>query len=98
MPWLLYWGPAVGKIERAFEDKLRERPEATVRLIVRVAGDVPQAKVRLDALGVTVHRSFALLKAVAATCSAQTALALLREPWVQSVEEDRQLFIQRNKA
>ena len=82
------------KIEQAFQTKLQKRPEDIVRLIVRIEGDISQATVRLTELGVTVLRSFTLIKAVAVSCSAQTALALLQEPWVRAVEEDRQVFTQ----
>jgi len=84
----------VDKIEQAFQTKLQKRPEDIVRLIVRIEGDISQATVRLTELGVTVLRSFTLIKAVAVSCSAQTALALLQEPWVRAVEEDRQVFTQ----
>ena len=82
------------KIEQVLQTKLETRPEETVRLIVRIAGDMSQATVRLTELGVTVRRSFTLIKAVAVSCSASTALALLQEPWVQMIEEDRQVFVQ----
>ena len=68
-----------------------------MRLIVRVAGDMPQAEKRLTALGAKVIRSFSLTKAVAVSCSAATALSLVDQPWVQSIEEDRQVTVQRRK-
>jgi len=82
------------KIEQVLRVRLEDRPQETVRLIVRVAGDVSQATARLTELGVTVLRSFTLIQAVAVSCSAATALALLQEPWVQRIEEDRQVFVQ----
>ena len=84
----------MAKIEQAFQAKLKKRPEATVRLIVRVAGEMSGARARLTELGVTVLRSFTLIRAVAVSCSAATALALLLESWVQAIEEDRQVFVQ----
>jgi len=83
------------KIEQAFQTRLQRRPEDMVRLIVRVRGDMSPATARLTELGATVLRSFSLIKAVAVSCSAETALALLQEPWVQAIEEDRQVFVQR---
>jgi hypothetical protein len=82
------------KIEPALEARLRQRPEQTVRLIVRVAGDVPQVAARLKELEVTVLRSFTLIPALAISCSAATALGLLQEAWVQAIEEDRQVSAQ----
>jgi len=82
------------KIEQVLQTQLEKCPEERVRLIVRITGDVSQAIVRLAELGVTVRRSFTLIKAVAVSCSGSTALALLQEPWVQTIEEDRQVFVQ----
>jgi rRNA processing protein Krr1/Pno1 len=84
----------VDKIERALRARLQERQQGTVRLIIRVTGDMAQATARLAERQVTVLRSFRLINAVAVSCSAETALALLQEPWVQAVEEDRQVFVQ----
>lgn len=84
----------MGKIDQALLGKWKDRPDETVRLILRIAGDVSQATIRLSELGVTVLRSFTLIRAVAISCSAATALALLQEPWVEAIEEDRQVFVQ----
>ncbi|MBC7233043.1 MAG: hypothetical protein H5T68_07385 [Chloroflexi bacterium] len=84
----------MGKIERTFEARLQKRPKDTVRLIVRVAGDLAQAQTRLSELNVPVLRAFQLMNAVAISCPAETALALLQEPWVQAIEEDRRVFAQ----
>jgi len=82
------------RIEPALQAKLQQRPQDTVRLIVRVAGDVTQAVARLKELEVEVLRSFTLIQAVAVSSSAATALTLLQEAWVQTVEEDRQVSTQ----
>jgi DNA polymerase III psi subunit len=84
----------VERIERALQGRLEKQPEEPVRLIVRIAGEMPQAEKRLTELGADVLRSFSLTKAVAVSCSAATALSLLKQPWVQSIEEDRQVTVQ----
>jgi hypothetical protein len=84
----------VNKIESGFRGKLETAPLDEVRLIVRVKGDMSAATVRLAELGVTVLRSFRLIHAVAVRCSAQQALALLMEPCVEAIEEDRQVSVQ----
>ena len=86
------------KIESAFRSKLQEQPQSTVRLIVRVKGDLAPATARLAELDATVLRSFQLIHAVAISCSAQTALNLAKEPWVQAIEEDRQVSVQKPKS
>ena len=87
-------GVSMGKTPQAFESRLNSQPKDTVRLIVRVAGDLSQANARLAELGVTTHHSFNLTKAVSISCPAETALSLLKEPWVLSIEEDRQVVTQ----
>ncbi len=84
----------MARIEPFFASKLQSRPTENVRLIVHVAGDMAQADARMKELGVTTLRSFGLTKAVSILCSAETALSLLTEPWVLSIEEDRQVFTQ----
>jgi len=84
----------VERIERALRSRFEKHPEEPVRLIVRIAGEMPQAEKRLTELGANVIRSFSLTKAVAVSCSAATALSLVDEPWVQSIEEDRQVTVQ----
>jgi len=86
------------KIESAFRRKLQEQPQRTVRLIVRVKGDLAPATARLAGLNATVLRSFQLINAVAISSSAQTALDLANEPWVQTIEEDRQVSVQKPKS
>jgi len=83
------------KIDSILQSRLETRPQQTVRLIVRVKGDLTVATARLAELGATVLHSFQLTNAVAVACSGQTALALLREPWVQTIEQDRQITIQK---
>jgi rRNA processing protein Krr1/Pno1 len=84
----------VDKINPTFQARLQKRPGETVRLIVHVAGDMSLATTRLTELGATVLRSFTLIKAVSVACSTDTALALLQEPWVQALEEDRKVSTQ----
>ncbi len=88
----------MGKVESAFRIKLEEQPQRTVRLIVRIKGDLAPATARLAELNATVLRSFQLINAVAVSCSAQTALDLASEPWVQAIEEDRQVSVQEPKG
>lgn len=84
----------MARIESGFRTRLQEQPEDTVCLIVRVSGDMQQAIARLEELNVTVRRSFTIIPAISASCKGTAALALLAEPWVEAVEEDRQVFHQ----
>lgn len=82
------------KIEPRLQTKLQTAPLDEVRLIVRVKGEMLAASARLTALGITVLRSFRLIHAVAVRCSGEQALALLHEPCVRLIEEDRQVSVQ----
>jgi hypothetical protein len=84
----------MSKIEPALEARLQQRPGDTVRLIVRVEGNVQEAAARLRELGVAVLRAFNLIPALAISCSAATALGLLQEAWVRAIEEDQQVSTQ----
>jgi hypothetical protein len=84
----------MAKMDSDFRTRLQQHPEDTVRLIVRIRGDMQQAIARLEDLNVTVRRTFTIIPAIAASCKATTALALSQEPWVEAVEEDRQVFHQ----
>jgi len=82
------------KMKRSLQDKLESNPDKTVRLIVRVKGDLTPARARLDELGASVLHSFRLINALAISCSAKSAMALQQEPWVEAIEEDRRISTQ----
>ena len=82
------------KIKPRLRTKLQTAPLDELRLIVRVQGEMSAAAARLADLGVTVLRSFHLIHAVSVRCSGEQALALLQEPCVQLIEEDRQVSVQ----
>lgn len=74
--------------------KLQANREQEVRVIVHVRGDMVQASARLRDQGCEVMRSFQLIRAVAVRCTGAKALSLAKEPWVQKIEEDRQVSAQ----
>ena len=82
------------KTDPAFRARLSQAPADTVRVIVRVKGERERALQRLRQLECTVRYVYALLPAVALSCSASVAVALLDEPWVEALEEDRQVSAQ----
>jgi hypothetical protein len=79
----------MAKIPESFQSALKKNPSAVFRLIARVKDD-PDAHVEsLKARGFIVHRTFALISALAIEGAASSALALADEPWVLSIEEDK---------
>ena len=85
----------MGKIDLGLLARLRDHPDAAVRLIIRVRGDLPKAAAQLSARGLTVSRTLQLINAVAISGHARDAVALASLSWVQKVEEDRPVSIQR---
>ncbi len=100
--WGLIYGffcDKIGSLERMardmatlaaeLRDKLRRKPGATVNLIVRTKGDPNVHATALEASGMKVRRTFSLISGLAIQGPASAALDLAREPWVESIEEDK---------
>jgi hypothetical protein len=79
----------MGKIDSALRNKLAAEPEQSVALIVRTDGDPTPHLSRLAELGLQVGHLFKLVPGVSVTGQGAAALALLDEPWVLKIEEDR---------
>lgn len=79
-------------------NRLKQKPQETVRLIVRVQGELAPAAERAIALNAKVLRRLRLINALVISSSAETALALLREPWALSAEEDGRVFAQQSRS
>lgn len=77
------------KIDPKFEAKLCANPSARVAVIATTDGAPSQVAPRAEALGLQVHRQFRLRQMLALQGPADAVLALLDEPSVLSVEEDR---------
>lgn len=69
--------------------RLQQDPQAIVKLIVRLREDPSSKEATVQALGLSVRHILALTSSVAVEGPASAALALAREPWVISLEEDR---------
>ncbi len=78
----------MGKIDRSFKRRLMKEPKTKVRLIVRTRDEPKAYRSLLARRGIKVKRELGLIKALAIECEACSALALLREGWVVSLEED----------
>ena len=79
----------MSKIDSGLHQKLAADPKQSVALIVRTGGDPAPHLPRLADLGLQVERRFKLLPGVSVTGSAEAALKLLEEDWVDKIEEDR---------
>ena len=86
------------KIDPSFRKRLKQHPHDTVRVIVHISAETPDIAARLQERGVILLRRYKLIRALAASCKGESALALLKEPWVEAIEEDRQVFAQKPDA
>ncbi len=71
--------------------KLEQDPKAIVSLIVRTQQNRDQDLESLRARGLTIRHTYSLISAVAIQGPASAALALTREPWIVSIEEDQEV-------
>ena len=79
----------MANISQDLKSKLQTNPNATVRLIVRLADDPSRRVVSVQAHGLTVRHTYTLISAVAIEGTASASLKLAEEPWVVSIEEDK---------
>lgn len=73
--------------------RLQTDPQTRFALILRVKGVPADLTGELTARGAQVRHTFTLVPAIAVTISGRDCLALLNLPWLQSVEEDREVRI-----
>ena len=81
----------MAKIGEELRARLEAKPQSGANLIVRVHEDVTAAASKAEALGLVVRRRFSLIKGLAITGKAAICLELLDQPWVESIEEDKQV-------
>jgi hypothetical protein len=79
------------KLQPELKERLLRAPEAPVRLIVGVEGDLGARAEEAGRRGLTVHRRLAIVTALAIEATGRQALDLAGEPWVTWLEEDREV-------
>lgn len=79
------------KFDPEFRRRLLYDPDARVRLMVGVRGDLGARAEELQRRGLRVYRRLAIIGALAVGSSGRQALALGEEPWVSWIEEDREV-------
>ena len=75
-------------IKPELKAQFEAEPDQSVNLIVRTEGDATPHLDWLANANVQVTRQFRLTPGVAVTCTGQTALQLLDQQWVKSIEPD----------
>lgn len=81
----------MAKIDVMLRRQLEGEPEASVRLIVRLTDPPQDVAEQVASRGLKVRRQYRLMPAMAIAGRAKACLALLEEPWVASVEADREV-------
>jgi len=79
------------KLDPQLAERLQANPGAEVRLIVRVTGDLAARAAEVERRGARVYRCLPIIGALALAATGRQALALAAEPWVERVEEDREV-------
>lgn len=83
----------MARIDSSLLGELKASPEAKVNLILRTKGEPDDLIPLIQSRGIQVRRRFRLLKAVAIEGKAAACLKLVDEPWVEAIEEDREVRI-----
>lgn len=86
----------MAKIDSELRRRLQTDPDAHVHAIIRTQGDPEQAAARATQKGIAVRRQFTLVPGLAVTGRAAALLDLADEPWVSSIEEDREVHTMTN--
>ena len=70
--------------------------EGEVDVIIRVSISLDEARTRLAARDITIRRELKLIRGFAVTAPAPVLRNLEKEPWVTSVEPDREVHVMRD--
>jgi hypothetical protein len=79
----------MGKVDSSLLNKIKSSPDSSVRVIVRVDGDLDEATRKLADKGARPSKTLKLINAVVVICRARDIAGLARQRFVKTVEEDR---------
>ena len=85
----------MAQLSKPLRDKIKANPAASVKLIVRVHGDLDARADELSRLGISVRRKLRLIQALAVSGVGTKVVTLSRFEWVTSVEEDKPVRTQK---
>lgn len=81
----------MANLSSAFKARLERNPKAIVNVIVRVQETAAMQTKKFESLELKVKHAYTLIPGFALKGSASAVLALTKETWVVSVEEDKQV-------
>ncbi len=79
----------MAKVSAELRKTLRESPNDTFDLIVRVEGELQERSAEMNAMGVNVKRQFKLTNSLQIRCSGAQALKLARKDWLVRADTNR---------
>ena len=75
--------------EKGLLDRLQRNPKTHFDLILRVTGSAADAASGLTQRGIIVRRTLSLTNSLSISATGAQASQLAREPWAESLEEDK---------
>ena len=81
----------MANLSSTFKAQLERDPNAMVNVIVRVHETSSTQTQKFESLGLKIKHAYTLIPGFALAGSASAVLALAKETWVVSVEEDKQV-------
>ena len=81
----------MAQLSAGLEQKIAANPAVSQDVIIRVDGDLDARQQQLEASGWQIRRKLGLIKGFAATASGSSIHQLAAQPWVTSIEEDKQV-------
>ena len=78
-------------INHNYLQQLEANPEQEVNVIIRTNTAPTMHEVQMAELGLTITRTYRLIKAMAATGPAKAVISLASEDWVSSIEPDQKV-------
>lgn len=81
----------MAKIDPRFKRRLESAPTERVGVIVKVSDDPRDRMSDVMGCGLTIHHTYSLIKALAASGLGASVLALADEPWVDKIEPDEEV-------
>ena len=88
----------MAQIPETLSHAWQQCPDARVRLIVRVEGDLRERQAQLSTLGAVVTHTFRLTGALSLECTGAQALVIAAQPWVRRISPDTPLKALRRQS
>ena len=79
----------MARISSDLREEFERDPNAIANVIVMVQNEAATYVGQMSAMGLSVRRTFTLIRGLALSGPASAVLSLAAQPWVVSIEEDK---------